>query len=407
MIHALVNSFDLKQRMISAIDRLEERFIKTDRNSARIIGIKMSEKKSDDESNDLFDKICTKAFEDSHDLDYILSLHDIQYGNVANNYNPAMSLTKVQSASLRVENEYQEKQNQEQLAAFSLISTFKTSKDDQSKTPSRVDIRQLNLVRKNSVFILIEKYRINHINCPFDEIAQIKISNKNLNLIKSNVYDYHFENNFLNVNINNLTNLLTNEPILPNCISEFFMPFFFDIFKPSELKLFGPKTINIIMEIKRMYKPRVYLDTFRLEDFCICENILWNSFALFNYTFNNEKYLIGFLNYIYSIFCLVKHFDLSKIESSYSKGITKMLPNLVKACIITGHFNIQDLKKVLRINPSQRGDLAQFEEFLVTLELIFKENSPMKLGQLSRIVLKSILALQILNRLSILIYQMN
>lgn len=176
---------------------------------------------------------------------------------------------------------------------------------------------------------------------------------------------------------------------MPNCVSSFSMPFFFDIFKPSELKHFTRNTIDIMTKLKTLYTPQLNLNELSIVSFGV-ENLIWNCFALFKYKFS-AHFRHGFLNYLISTACLLEYFRTTN-EKLYFK-LNQMLPYFIEALILNGFLNSNDLKEIrLAFEDAKRQqpliDISYFDASLSRLKQAIQVHEPMKLKYRCRIFIK-------------------
>lgn len=354
--------------------------------------------KVDLKAKHFFENICKKAFDTIKvkDLDQKAENTDIQYGNLTGSYNPTNSITSFDTSN----SDFQEDQDH-QLASLDLINLIKRT--NQSKSLAEINqkgassIKELSLVRKQTLVHLIERNRANKLISPFDEIAYFKFQSTDFGKKRKFVEDECSE--FISSS-NELETLETSCPIdvyLPNSVATFLMQFFFDIFQPSELKLYTPKTIDILLKLKSAYTPVLYLSNDLLTAY-IPENILWNCFALFKFKFN-LSYKLGLFNYLQSLFYVQMHLEnLILAESKFTKStcsmsqseaskffkIKKILPYFIEALILNGLLTKRDLSLFRASSSCFRVNAAN------TIEHAIKRHAcPMKLKNMCRILIKN------------------
>ena len=200
----------------------------------------------DDKVRIFFEKIYSAVnVDESTDLKTSDNIH---YGDLTKNYNPAMSKTTVERQQLIMQSvPVSEEENDESTMStleFNLfLNNFKNNK--------KLDIKTLNLLQKSSLVDLIRRNRdVNGVICPFDEIAYRQLD----------ITDKHSESGSGKIRPLHLYKLEdAASQLVPISVSTYLMPFFFDIFKPSELKLFSASTIDILLKLKCKYTPQIYL----------------------------------------------------------------------------------------------------------------------------------------------------
>jgi hypothetical protein len=194
---------------------------------------------------------------------------------------------------------------------------------------------------------------------------------------------------------------------MPISVSMYSMPFFFDIFKPSQLRLFSKKTLSIIIELKHIYKQKIYLDNHNILNSYILEDIIWNCFALFNYKFTSI-YKKGFLNYYFSILCVLKHFELNlnretcldKNKFLVSEKINKIkmfVPYFIEALILNGVLMRKDLLFLSNLNVSRfikftknsKSEIDYMNEAIQLTKPLINKYAIMRLDDMCRIAVKS------------------
>ncbi len=161
--------------------------------------------------------------------------------------------------------------------------------------------------------------------------------------------------------------------IMPISVSTFLMPFFFDIFQPSLLNLFSRETVDILIKLKYSYRQQIFLDNDSFLNSYLLEDLLWNCFALFKYKFSFD-YKKGFLNYFFSIFCVLKHFELT-LETNLCleeyvylmrkkiEKIKRFMPFFVEALILNGLLTKRELYFFLNLNFSKLIKFSMYSKF--------------------------------------------
>lgn len=326
----------------------------------------------------------SKTLSDDDDFD-MANQTDIQYGNLTKNYDPSRSVNRTTSDQLNLvivddDEDYTYKVYQ---------SLFKNNKKNDSQTKN--DLNEINLIRKSSLIKLIERNRSNQICCPFDEIVYEQlffetndISNKEIELITRR---RHKMKQLLLDNLKLFEFMVYKEKnnsfdyLLPNCISTFLMQFFFDIFPPSELKMFSSNTLEIVLKLKSLFKPQIHLDS-NLKIAHILEDILWNCFALFKFKFD-KLYTVGFVNYFNSLFIILNAFkdDHYFLSLKLDVGIRKLAPYFIQALILNGLFTLNDFKQFLKFSETSNESNSIVQSKITS-------NFPMNLRNLCRIKIK-------------------
>lgn len=294
----------------------------------------------------------------------------------------------------------------------------------------KYSFNQLNLHRKETFIYLIERNMSNKILSPFDQYAYLKL--KNGKLLNTNLISDQTKYDFNYCNIKKISKLmrtlnvreksfLKQNNLMPNCISSLLMPFFFDIFTMSELKLFGDETVNIMLNLKQTYKAQVYLDEQTLTSY-LTENIVWNCLALFKLKLkdlsDDQTLRMGYFNYYLTYIYIRMHLDylLSGIRTDSCKDLLKrsielgfVLPHLLDALILTGLFKHCDYVKFKKFFQEKKKRVQCIENVYLenamnnvsqTADICF----PLKLKNLCRIQIKKSLvnySVDSLNQLAI------
>jgi hypothetical protein len=201
----------------------------------------------------------------------------------------------------------------------------------------------MHIMRKDTLLFLIESNIKSNIRSPFDLLAYERL--KRSNHVEAPL-SHRFDYNYANIRrLSKLTKqLATNNPLdrrllkhnalLPNCMSTFLMPFYFDIFKVTELSQFTQDQIQLMLALKRSYKAQIYLNYDALTSY-LRENILWNCFTLFKYRHKRTSTTaMGYFNYYLSFVNILSH--LEKVINNTSLFIYKVKTNkfFVKAALI-------------------------------------------------------------------------
>jgi hypothetical protein len=324
-----------------------------------------------------FEKIYSAVEVDSN-FNSNLKENGIHYGDLSKNYNPVICKTTLDTQN----SIFQIEDNEDFLSSCELSFLFNNF------TSSKLNLKTLNLIQKKSLLELIKRNREeNGIVCPFDEIAYLRLverdkQNISLNIKKLNVYK------------------LDDVPdqLMPVSVSTYLMPFFFDIFQPSLLKMFSETTIGIVLKLKCKYKPQYHLDNNNLLSSYMQEDILWNCFALFKFKFSME-YQLGFLNYFFAVHCVLKYFD-SRLDMGNLNGsdleiqkkilsIKKSLGFYVEALILNGFLNNKSLNNFLKNNLTKNAqEFFYLDDAIQNLKEITNRFNISRLADLCRIRVK-------------------
>jgi hypothetical protein len=330
--------------------------------------------------------------EDDEDPEYHVDItmknrSNIEYGNLIKSYDPKQSVTKTTSEKhhdLSSTNSHNNDEKEEEDYSYKVYcSLFKSDINSPLKKEETI-----SLTRKSSLIKLIEQNRLNQICCPFDEIVYEQFKNVQNLKMKQILIDTvnKFELNDFKLGNNNSIDYL-----LPNCIATFLMPFFFDIFQPSDLKALSSSILEIVLKLKSNFKPEINLNS-SLKITYILEDIMWNCFALFRFKFD-KSFTVGFINYYISLFIIIKANEKDKYFQGLKLdiGIRKLAPYFIESLIFNGLFNQHDLKIFSSFNNSlTNSDTKQIvnEAFLIAQNK-FQANCPIKLKQMCRIVIKN------------------
>ena len=286
-------------------------------------------------------------------MDNELISYEIEYGNITNKYDPNSSLTSI-NTELQL-NEAESMYNTNFHHLFPLLRSPINEIEQFLFSKNTIISSELNLIRKSSLICLIERNRSNNISCPFDEIVYKRffLDNYEKHRLKLNNDTLYKDNDFFSKNecffIENIKSFKLNVfdldkikliDLMPNSVAMLLMQFFFDIFQPSELRNFFKTTLNIILELKNAFKPKLYFDEIVATSY-LTENILWNCFALFNFRFE-KTYLNGILNYFTSLYCVADYLE-KKNELNKAKEIKKIAPFIAQALVLNGLFDRYDL----------------------------------------------------------------
>lgn len=341
-------------------------------------------------------------------------INTIHYGNLSDKYDPKSNQTSVTKTRLLLldgaERGQEEQKNpideQSSLEIIKIIRANATSsKSLEDLKQSSTNIQELNLVKRNSILYLIERNRNNKIICPFDEFAFLKFKSQEAELESAtspnsnvvNMSDLSSKTNITKVNLVDLRFYDSNSStdFMPNCLSSYLMPFFFDIFQPSELKKITSKMVDILLKLKTSYKPQVFLNEMSTESAFLTQlvdNCLWSCFALFNRRFH-DKYKLGFLNYFISSVCyyrrvlLLKSDQLVDKESKILCNFKQVISFYVEALVLNGLIKPSDLKLVVQL-AEQNPNAEYIQDVLEIMNQVLGKFIPMKLKDMCRILVK-------------------
>jgi hypothetical protein len=297
----------------------------------------------------------------------------IKYGDLTRYYNADIAMTSVESSRLILEKEIELEQSNEQERQEMLeILLFLKSHSNTSLSKRNLDIRELNLMRRSSLIDLIERNRELQIYCPFDEMALVCLKRNSLK--NPNVCEYKFNSLLEDILIKKLSTIdyikfNLNQSYFPNSTSSYLVPFFFDIFKATELKQFSSKTLDILLNLKNSYQPhaKIFNYDFNYISKHMINDILWNCFALFNYKFN-EAYKKSFLNFYMSIFYIIKFFDIQeksevKMSRDYQESKEKLRQAslcFLEALVLNGLYDLKDYKLFKEFVVNTQNNFKQF-----------------------------------------------
>lgn len=330
----------------------------------------------------LYNKICSKIYRStrSEPIMMVERFGSVEYGNIVPTYDPASSLS-----TFKRENDDEMDSDSQYLP----IELFKLLNGRINK----INIRNLNIIRKSSLLSLIERNRLNSIYCPFDELAHARLVNPGANVYKINGNEAELAR--VPLMLFEVCKINTYS-LMPNCCSTLLMPFFFDIFKPSEIKQYSSKTVDILLKLKSAFTPQLYLDEKLLASFCV-ENLLWNCFSLFRFKFN-ANYRTGFLNYLLSLTCLMSHFKaaIATCDEQTSQSnrlrylkLKKAIVSFVEALVLNGFLNNNDLYQIQSTLDKFPNLKLYQDELFAVLGDILAAHTPMKLKNLCRIAVKN------------------
>ena len=245
------------------------------------------------------------------------------------------------------------------------------------------NLNQLNLTRKDTLLFLIERNKMHKIYSPFDSYIFAKLRPNHKYIISFNNDSLSFLDtkqeekidtthlyNYLNIkklsklhaannNINPMENsYLKHNSLMPNCLSTFMMPFFFDIFSMSDLNKMDKETLAMINQLKKSYITQANLD-FQLMTNYITENLVWNCIILYKFKFkdnfdNRMGYFNFYLTYLYMSIYLkkcIQYIDNELNPTSKScmyklEELNSMLPYLLEAFILNGLIKQSDYVKI-------------------------------------------------------------
>lgn len=364
-------------------------------------GFKRQRKRVEKKVDSFFDKICKKTFA-SMQGEEIYSTNTIHYGNLTNKYDAKVGQTSVEKTELlQVDEEPAGRSTQGSDASMDLLKFITANKmtnsDLSSSYKANSALKDFNLVRKTSIIYLIERNREYKVYCPFDEIAYRKFQKKEFQIKRSGKPECDIlmfdENVTSDIELRLCNQEEIKEFLIPNCLSTYLMPFFFDIFQPSELKQFSSRTVDILLKLKNSYKPQLHLSDVKLDSIFtgqLVENCLWNCFALLKFKFSS-KYKFGFLNYFISLCCFLKHLEMKNSEEYKAKVVCykKVIGYYIDALLLNGFIQLKDLKFVYEFMAKDKWvNKKYFDDVMHILVSVMKQHFPMKLKNLCRIEVK-------------------
>jgi hypothetical protein len=263
----------------------------------------------------------------------------------------------------------------------------------------------LNVTRKDTLIFLIELNLKANVHAPFDLFAYERL--KKLNRLVTSSPTPPPTNSKLNYNyaqvrrlskleqsllaatglldagcVNPLERkLLKHNTMLANCVSTFLMPFYFDIFKVSELNEFSHEQCQMMLALKRAYRAEPVCLTYDSLIGYFRENILWNCFTLFKYKFraqtNTQR--MGFFNFYLTFVHIQTHLErvvahcqrqqhqspqhnqLAKEHITKAMQLASCLPYLLDTLILTGMF--------------RQPDAVRFRKFYTNKYLLFNRTA--------------------------------
>ena len=268
---------------------------------------------------------------------------------------------------------------------------------------------KLNLQHKDILIFLIERNFSYKLLSPFDYNAYLKLkpSRELISKIISqqSIHDFNYYNirkiaKLLRTLHPADRNFLKQNNLMPSCLSNLLMPFFFDIFSMSELKLYGSETVNTMLSLKQAYKAQVYLNELTLTS-CLDVNVIWNCLALFKMKMkyrnaDEETIRMGFFNFYLSYMYIQIHMGMSARNSKdlqHSHELTSVLNRFLDALILTGYFKHKDYVKFKNFynekkKPIQSIEQTYYENSMRNISLTADVCFPLRLKNLCRIQVK-------------------
>lgn len=248
----------------------------------------------------------------------------------------------------------------------------------------KYNLNSLNLMKKETLLFLVESNYANKLIAPFDQLAYSRLSTSQTVFNSPNSMS-KLDFNYSNIKkLNKLLKLVNYNPLdkrflkknllLPNCVSSLLMPFFFDIFKMTELQSrFNKEQINLILNLKRSYgqKANQYNLDYEVLTSYYKENLVWNCFALYKYRFfdsYNPNYRMAFFNYYLSYVYIQIHLEsvvwhYQSFGSSHAQCVRDhvkkaidvglLLAPLLNALIVNGLFKHSDYLRFKRFYTRQ------------------------------------------------------
>ena len=416
-----INDKDVINEMLTIADRKAKKFFdiiyskssssictsSSQENVNKIMGIDVNNEDDNDDDDDDDDDVI-----DKYEKFYSYNQSEINYGNLKDNYDSVKSITSIDSVSQALKKEAEKNELKAQIEFTKSIDLLNLIKSNAKLIQScHFNLNSLSFTRESSINYIIERNRqLFKIMCPYDEYAYFKLDTKittrNFNEYQNNLESKVETFNLFNINDEDHETTSNNTilPFLPNSLSSLTMPFFFDIFQPSELKLIQSSTIDILIKIKNTYSPKSSLDNKSIFS-NVPSDILWNCFALFKLKFNKNIYKYGFFNYYLSLHALVQHLTQSNYDTNLINQIDIMMVHLGQALLLNGLFDLNDLKafsdfyddiKNAFINNELRSNMKigsfhvdYLKKALNNLKELITSNYPMKLKNLCRIGIKN------------------
>lgn len=284
---------------------------------------------------------------------------------------------------------------------------------------------KLNLQHKDILIFLIERNFSYKLISPFDYYAYCKLKPKqeltNRIISQQSIHDFNYYNirkiaKLLRTLHPQDRNFLRQNNLMPSCLSNLLMPFFFDIFSISELKQYGCESVNIMLSLKQAYKAQVYLNELTLTS-CLDVNVIWNCLALFKLKLNSQHadedtVRMGFLNFYLSYLYIQIHMGMTAQNSNdlkHSNELASVLNRFLDALILTGYFKHTDYVKFKKFHdekkkPVQSIEQAYYENSIKNVSLTADICFPLRLKNLCRIQIKKSLInynIETLDRLDI------
>jgi hypothetical protein len=307
----------------------------------------------------------------SHQLNFSLILDGDGFSGSVDDENDENNLAKSMHNFLIRQHEHHHHHHQQQQQQHEKKNHFRPI-----NKMFKYDLTSLNVIKKEILLFLIESNYMNKILSPFDHFAYSRLTKLN-SLCSDSFSNGHKDSRRLKFNYSNVRKLqkllaqvnydpldrrfLKKNPLLPNCVSQLLMPFYFDIFSISEMQsMFNQSQLNLVLNLKRSY---AFKTTHLILDYEVLtnyfrENIVWNCLLLFKQKpancFDKEKrmaYLNFFFSFVYIQIHLESvvyyyqqqtHFDSSMREKIVKDHMKKaielglLLPSLLDSLILTG-----------------------------------------------------------------------
>ena len=227
---------------------------------------------------------------------------------------------------------------------------------------------RLNLTKKETLLFLIESSHANRITAPFDQLAYSRLTKLNiLDAAAAESVDDNSKLDFNRMNIKKLSKLLRlvnfnpldktylrKNPLLPNCVSTLLMPFYFDIFKMTELQsVFGTKEqIALVLNLKKAYAHKttqLLLDYNMLTSY-FKENVIWNCLTLYKYQMKKRGESVAsrmaYLNFYFSFVYIQIHLESVVLFFSGGGGSSESQWNTIENKLVKE----QHMKKVIEMS---------------------------------------------------------
>jgi hypothetical protein len=304
-------------------------------------------------------------------------------------------------------------------------------------------LNNLNLMKKDTLLFLIESSSASRIVAPFDELAYARLTKMSGGLldtaacfgsasvanVSASKLDFNYQHIkrlhrlLKEVSYNPLDRkFLKRNALLPNCVSNLFMPFYFDVFRMTEMQsLFNKEQVELVLNLKKSFAVKtsqLMLDYNVLTSY-FKENVVWNCLVLFKYKQPKRELTqsvrLAYFNFYLSFVYIQIHLEsvvfyhqnsMNSHNSSYNNKVVKdhmkkaielglLLPCLLDALISNGLFTHTDYVKFKRFcrkqlllkppqafpgkreggNVQQNAEDSSFRKVAIDLESKYYENA--------------------------------